>query len=117
MLIAYYDIYYKERFNEIFQKTYILNNPTEEQGKYYILKFDFSSVSPSNYEETFIGHIELKLKSFVEKYKLKLKFGSKDIINSLFNIFMKSIIIVPIICSFYNNIFFSLEFVIINYII
>ena len=45
ILQAYYDITYADRFDEFFAGTDIGANPTDERGKYLILKFDFSAVS------------------------------------------------------------------------
>ncbi len=45
ILEAYYDVRYADRFEEFFASTDIGANPTEERGKYLILKFDFSTVT------------------------------------------------------------------------
>ena len=45
ILEAYYDVRYSDRFDEFFAGTDIGANPTDERGKYLVLKFDFSSVS------------------------------------------------------------------------
>ena len=45
ILQAYYDVYYANRFDEFFAGTDIGANPTDERGKYLVLKFDFSAVS------------------------------------------------------------------------
>ncbi len=44
---CYYDINRKDRFSELFKDTYIGNNPTPEQGKYMVLRLNFSSVQVS----------------------------------------------------------------------
>ncbi len=44
---AYYDVYYKDRFEELFKGTWIHNNPTEKRGTYLVLKFNFSMVDPA----------------------------------------------------------------------
>ena len=43
-LHAYYDIQYKDRFEELFRDTWILQNPTEERGKYLVMYFNFSAI-------------------------------------------------------------------------
>ncbi|HOD53743.1 MAG TPA: AAA family ATPase, partial [Candidatus Cloacimonadota bacterium] len=43
-LQAYYDIKYKDRFEELYRETWILSNPTSERGKYLALYFNFSAV-------------------------------------------------------------------------
>jgi len=45
ILQAYYDVRYADRFDWFFSGTDIGANPTEERGKYLVLKFDFSAVS------------------------------------------------------------------------
>ncbi len=45
ILEAYYDVRYAERFDEFFAGTDIGADPTDERGKYLVLKFDFSAVS------------------------------------------------------------------------
>ena len=45
ILEAYYDVRYAERFDFFFSGTDIGENPTDERGKYLILRFDFSAVS------------------------------------------------------------------------
>ena len=44
VLNTYYDINKKDRFEEFYQNTHILKNPTEERGKYMILYFNFSAI-------------------------------------------------------------------------
>ena len=45
ILEAYYDVRYADRFDEFFSGTDIGADPTDEHGKYLILRFDFSAVS------------------------------------------------------------------------
>ena len=45
ILEAYYDVRYADRFDEFFAGTDIGADPTDERGKYLVLKFDFSAVS------------------------------------------------------------------------
>ena len=45
ILEAYYDVRYADRFDEFFSGTDIGADPTDERGKYLILRFDFSAVS------------------------------------------------------------------------
>ncbi len=45
ILEAYYDVRYSDRFDEFFAGTDIGAKPTDERGKYLVLKFDFSAVS------------------------------------------------------------------------
>ena len=47
ILEAYYDVRYADRFDEFFAGTDIGADPTDERGKYLVLKFDFSSAPSS----------------------------------------------------------------------
>ena len=44
MMEGYYDICYKERFRELFRDTYIVDNPTKEQGTYLVYVLNFSRI-------------------------------------------------------------------------
>jgi len=44
MLECYYDLDYKERFQELFGDTWIGQNPTGNQNKYIVLRLNFSTV-------------------------------------------------------------------------
>ncbi|MBL0708240.1 MAG: AAA family ATPase [Sulfurimonas sp.] len=57
MLCAYYDIYFKDEFDEIFQDTYILEHPTPLKNSFYILRFDFSEIDITDYERSFLLNI------------------------------------------------------------
>ncbi len=43
-LQSYYDVKKHERFQEFYNNTWILENPTEERGKYLTLYFNFSAI-------------------------------------------------------------------------
>ena len=88
MLEAYYDVYYKEQFNEIFKDTYILKNPTSQKSKYYIMKFDFSAVDITDYKNSFKNHIDTKIDSFCDKYNLD-KIDNKNPIDKLEKLFVQ----------------------------
>ncbi|MBL0721277.1 MAG: AAA family ATPase, partial [Sulfurovum sp.] len=72
MLCAYYDVYFKEEFDAIFQDTYVLEHPTPLKSSFYILRFDFSAVDSADYENSFRNAINIKITSFIEKYNLDL---------------------------------------------
>ena len=82
---CYYDIDRKEDFEELFKGTYIYDNPTDERNSYYILKFNFSKVSPviDEVEESFNHVIKLSVIDFFEKYKKYLKGLNKYLYNEL----------------------------------
>lgn len=67
---AYYDVFYKERFEELFKETAIYRQPTKERGAYLVLKFNFSMVDPvmDRVETSFLNHIKRTALSFTRKY-------------------------------------------------
>jgi len=78
MFEAYYDIYYKEQFDEIFEDTYILDNPTPKKSSYFVMRFDFSGVDITDYDSSFRSHINLKIQTFIDKYSIDLKISDID---------------------------------------
>lgn len=70
MLEAYYDIEKKDSFHEIFKDTWIESRPTDKQGKYQVLYFDFSRAASGKdgLEQNFNAYCETKLNGFAEKY-------------------------------------------------
>ena len=75
MLAFYYDIYYTDEFEEIFQETYILNNRTKEASSYHILKFDFSAVSTKgDVDENFSYYCNIQIKEFLDIYGFNVDF-------------------------------------------
>lgn len=70
MLTWYYDINRKERFQELFGDLYVGLHPTEEQGKYLILNFNFSAVNPDPDQliNSFEWHCHLKFMEFANAY-------------------------------------------------
>jgi hypothetical protein len=87
ILEAYYDVYFKGEFEAIFKDTYILNNRTKEASSYLILRFDFSAVDIYNVNESFRHLLQIKMESFIYKYKLDIVFKSDDPISMLNDIF------------------------------
>jgi len=76
---AYYDVYYKNRFEELFKGKWIYENPTKERGVYLVLKFNFSMVDPApdKVEASFLHHIKSKALLFLDKYAGYLEKGEK----------------------------------------
>ena len=70
MLAAYYDVAYKDRFDELFGGLYIGENPTEEHNKYLILQFNFSKINPeiNEVQASFDTYVKSILVDFAEKY-------------------------------------------------
>ena len=77
ILEAYYDVRYADRFDFFFAGTDIGANPTDERGKYLILKFDFSAVSktPSRVQDDFNGYAGLRCDTFARDYGKMLPEG------------------------------------------
>ncbi len=70
LLESYYDIYYKEQFQELFSGTTIYTHPTPEQGQYLVLSFNLSQIEPAKdkLETSFIAHTKSRALSFLLKY-------------------------------------------------
>jgi hypothetical protein len=70
MMEAFYDVYYKERFEELFKGTWIYDNPTDDRGSYLVLKFNFSLVNPAIdlFEESFRKQVQETALFFIRKY-------------------------------------------------
>lgn len=75
LMEAYYDVNYKDSFEQLFKGTWIYNNPTEERGTYLVLKFNFSVVDPAseNIETSFLHHVRARALVFLERYSGYLK--------------------------------------------
>ena len=80
ILEAYYDVYYADRFDEFFAGTDIGANPTDERGKYLVLKFDFSAVSKdvSHVQASFSKYVAACCDAFVLKYADVLPHGLSE---------------------------------------
>ena len=84
---AYYDVFYKDRFEEFFRGTWIYDHPTEERGKYLVLSLNFSVVEPypEKIETSFSNHVRGEAVNFIQKYgdylstNKKLAYYSKTI--------------------------------------
>ncbi|NIM12324.1 MAG: AAA family ATPase [Candidatus Aminicenantes bacterium] len=70
MMEVYYDVYYKDRFEEFFKGSWIYDNSTNERGKYLTLSFNFSEVEPAadRMEMSFLNHIQGRALAFLRKY-------------------------------------------------
>ena len=80
ILEAYYDVRYADRFDEFFAGTAIGANPTDERGKYLVLKFDFSAVSKgaSRVEADFNDYASRCCNAFARSYRNLLPEGLSD---------------------------------------
>ncbi len=106
MLIAYYDIGFTDKFDTIFQDTFILDNPTSLKNSFCVMKFDFSAVDITDYIDSFKNHINLRIDGFVDRYDLKLKFNIQNPIDKLevlFDYCMKNNISIYVFIDEYDN--------------
>lgn len=70
MLNCYYDVKYADRFDELFGNQYVGKHPTAEQGKYLVLRFNFSMVRATDdkLEAAFNQHIRFETDYFAHIY-------------------------------------------------
>ena len=90
----YYDILKKDKFEKLFSRTYIGQNPTGLQNSYHILKFNFSGIDTSSVDNTIIGFKNsamVSIKDFVQTYNLDFYINeeqtAEDMLNSLIQAF------------------------------
>ena len=104
LLECYYDIYGKNEFEELFKGTYIGDSPTEEKNKYFILKFNFSSVKSEidKVEQSFNLTIKIACLEFLKKYESRLKEDSKKYYKKIENTEDASEIL-KLLCSFVKS--------------
>ncbi|MCP5048673.1 MAG: AAA family ATPase, partial [bacterium] len=79
MMAAYYDVLYKDRFEELFKGTAIYEQPTKEQGKYLVLSLNFSQVATdaNQTESSFVNHVRDQAVDFVMRYHDRLSANTK----------------------------------------
>ena len=90
----YYDILKKDKFEDLFQNTYIGQNPTPNRNRYHILRFNFSGIDTTNMEATMYGfrrEVASSIKLFAQKYNLDFYINendsAEDILDNLFKAF------------------------------
>ena len=93
MLKCYYDISYKDRYEELFSGTRIYDENLSSHNSYHVIDFDFSRVNTENYEtliDSFFSTVILGIDNFKRRYKEfsfdYSKFNQKDAV-TLFNYF------------------------------
>jgi hypothetical protein len=72
MLEYYYDIIWKNEFENIFGHLEIGKNPTEERNTFLVFKISFSSLNTSSvdgFQRSMYNTINDSVKDFKEKYK------------------------------------------------
>jgi len=74
MLENYYDINKKDKFEELFGKLYIGENPTPERNSYLIIHLNFSQITddPNNFIQAFNEYCHKEFENFVDKYSCLL---------------------------------------------
>ncbi len=94
ILENYYDVRKKEKFEKLFNETYIGKNPTGLRNKYYILRFNFSGIDTRDEESTIRGfksEVASSIKLFVEEYGLDFFVNeeqeAENILDNLFKAF------------------------------
>ena len=83
MLECYYDINKKDKFEEIFGKLYIGENPTPEHNKYLIIHLNFAEVSAGldDYKRGLDAHCNIMFGYFCDIYSHLLPSGTKEEMN------------------------------------
>ena len=83
---AYYDVEYKDRFDDLFAGYDIHRNPTKEKNSYLILKLNFSMVNAdsSRVEEAFTNYIKDYTYRFFTKYEKIIDIDLKTAKEELF---------------------------------
>ena len=94
VLENYYDVKKKNKFEELFGKTYIGKNPTKLKNSYHILRFNFSGIDTSSVDATiksFKNRTIAVIKKFIENYNLDFYVNenseAEDILDNLFKAF------------------------------
>ena len=84
MLENYYDINKKDKFDELFGKLYIGQNPTPEHNTYLIIHLNFAEVAAGldDYKKGMDAHCNIKFGSFCNVYRHLLPPGTKEEMNS-----------------------------------
>ena len=105
ILEAYYDIYFKDEFDNIFKDTYILNHRTKEASSYMVLRFDFSAINIYNVEESFRNYLLRHTNSFIERYNLNIKSSDDpiDLLDALFSYFKSNNLNLYVMIDEYDN--------------
>ncbi|MCL2283650.1 MAG: ATP-binding protein [Fibromonadales bacterium] len=82
VLENYYDLNRKDKFESIFDNLCIGKNPTQEQGKYAILSFNFSAINTDceeTFKESFKMNVHASVVNFLKKYEDKFENAQQEI--------------------------------------
>ena len=72
MLLCFYDISYKDKYDEIFKGTKIIEKNLPSHNTYHVIDFEFSNISGNTSEqlvESFSKNVLNSIKLFLDKYK------------------------------------------------
>ena len=94
VLENYYDILKVDKFEKLFENTYIGKNPTPRKNSYHILRFNFSGIDTETVESTIKGfnrEVSSSIEVFVKKYNVDFFVNNEDdaenILDNLFKAF------------------------------
>ena len=76
VLEHYYDLRFKDRFQELFGDLYIGKNPTKQANSYFVMKFNFSGINSSgieNFKMSFTSAIKGSILNFLTVHKSDIK--------------------------------------------
>jgi hypothetical protein len=80
LMEAYFDVFHRDRFGELFKGTWIYDHPTGEKNSYLVLKFNFSAVDPDpeHLLPSFLNYVRDRALGFIDKYDGYLSSTRKD---------------------------------------
>ena len=94
VLENYYDILKVDKFEKLFENTYIGKNSTPRKNGYHILRFNFSGIDTETVESTIKGfnrEVSSSIEVFVKKYNVDFFVNNEDdaenILDNLFKAF------------------------------
>jgi hypothetical protein len=79
MLACYYDIYYKDRFEELFGKYYIGKNPTPLANSYRVLYFNFSGINTPSVEKAYQAFLQKVQSGLLQFFQRNAIFSQKTV--------------------------------------
>jgi hypothetical protein len=79
MLACYYDIYYKDRFEELFGKYYIGKNPTPLANSYRVLLFNFSGINTPSVEKAYQAFLQKVQSGLLQFFQRNAVFSQKAV--------------------------------------
>jgi len=85
ILQSYYDVNYKDRFEELFSGTDIGAKPTDERGRYLVLYFNFSAVSKDvgEVQRSFDEYTSICIDAFANRYRDRLPSGLAEAVTAM----------------------------------